>query len=77
MKKLLLTILLVPMIASASDFDRGYEVGWEQGWKQVQGRLSLAPLAPLAPLPPLGEDSFLGGYNEGFLAGIAAASRGY
>jgi hypothetical protein len=58
-------------VAHASeDFDRGYELGWKEGYKKGQGQFALPPLCPL---PPLGEDTFFGGYNEGFLAGMAEA----
>ena len=60
---------------SVSDFSEGWEDGYCEGWKDVKGQLALCPLAPLAPLPPLGKDSYKGGYNMGFKAGMKAARR--
>ena len=51
----------------------GWRLGWEAGWKYVKGQLSLAPLAPIPPLPRIGENTFQGGYNRGFVAGMAKA----
>ncbi len=58
-----------------SDFSEGWKAGWEAGWKHVKGQLSIAPIAPVAPLPPLGQNSYQGGYNNGFVAGMKAAQR--
>lgn len=77
MKKLLLSLLIsLPVFAWAGeDFDRGYELGFKEGYRKVQGQLSVAPVSPVAPVPPVDEDTFFGGYNEGFLAGMAEAGQ--
>ncbi|MGA2091777.1 MAG: hypothetical protein ABSH16_00010 [Sedimentisphaerales bacterium] len=56
----------------------GFCEGWENGWKAgycYGDTYCMAPLAPLCPLPRLGEDSYQGGYNRGFIAGINEAER--
>jgi hypothetical protein len=76
MKKLLLFLTLVPTLCFAGKgFDYGWDKGWDEGWKQVRGEFSISPIAPLAPLAPIGKDTFLGGYNLGFLAGMAEAAK--
>ena len=60
---------------SVSDFNEGWEDGYCEGWKDVKGQLALCPLAPLAPMAPLGKDSYKGGYNMGFKAGMKAARK--
>jgi hypothetical protein len=76
MKKLVLLLTLVPTLCFASqDFDKGWECGWNEGWKEIKGDYVLAPIAPFPPFPPFGKDSFKGGYNLGFLAGMEAAQR--
>ena len=57
--------------AYASDFCDGYKAGYQQGYC-YQEFACLKPLAPLCPLPGLGENDFQGGYNRGFLEGLAA-----
>ena len=83
MRKLLLVFALFCTTAFAGidlapgqGFDQGYEIGFEQGWKHVRGSYSVAPIAPIAPIPKIGFDDFFGGYDEGFLAGMARASAG-
>lgn len=58
---------------AASEFCEGWEDGYCEGWKDVKGQLALCPLTPLCPLPELGQDSYRGGYNRGFKAGMRAA----
>ncbi|SRX54315.1 hypothetical protein AEQU1_01324 [Aequorivita sp. CIP111184] len=60
---------------SVGDFCDGWEDGYCEGWKDVKGSLSLCPLTPLCPLPELGQDSYRGGYNRGFKAGMRAANN--
>ena len=62
-------------IIEGSDFDEGWEDGYCEGWKDVKGQLALCPLTPLPPLPPLGKDTYRGGYNMGFKAGMKAAKK--
>ena len=63
MKKTLLLLTLAP----ADLFCRPMK-----GWKQIKGDYFLPPLTPL---PPFGKDDFRGGYNLGFLAGMAEAAK--
>ena len=55
-----------------SSFSEGWQAGWEAGWKQVKGQLTIAPIAPI---PPIGQDTYQGGYNNGFVAGMKAAQN--
>ena len=72
MKKLLLIFALSANVAFAGqDFDKGYEKGFDNGWKHARGEFSVAPVAPVPPIPKIGCDSFFGGYDQGFLDGIA------
>ena len=56
-------------------FSEGWKAGYEAGWKQVKGQLTIAPIAPIAPIPPIGQDTYQGGYNNGFVAGMKAAQN--
>lgn len=73
MKTLLLTIasLLFATSLYASDFSEGFKVGYKKGYQYKHGQFDIAPIAPLPPLPEAGQHSFLDGYNEGFLQGLA------
>jgi hypothetical protein len=47
-----------------------------EGWKHVKGQSAFVPFIPFAPFPQFSEeDSFRGGYNVGFLAGIEKAEQ--
>jgi hypothetical protein len=77
MKKLFLALALALLSAhfalAGESFSRGFELGFDQGFKHVRGEFSLPPVSPLPPIPPIGQDTFFGGYNAGFLQGIARA----
>lgn len=64
--------LLISVSANAydDDFCEGFELGYKEGYCYGQGYGCLEPLTPLCPLPRLGEDSFKGGYQRGFLVGL-------
>ena len=62
-------------ITIVSDFDEGWEEGYCEGWKDVKGEFAICPIAPIAPIPPIGKDSYRGGYNMGFKAGMKAARK--
>ncbi|MBU1621739.1 MAG: hypothetical protein KJ604_19975 [Gammaproteobacteria bacterium] len=70
-KKMLLIIAFVAIATMASGFCDGWRAGYKAGYCYKK-YTCLAPLVPLCPLPGLGEDTWLGGYNRGFLAGLAA-----
>jgi hypothetical protein len=63
----------IQSITLGDSFNDGWKVGWKAGWKQVNGQYSYPPYAPFPPFPEFGQNDFQGGYNAGFLAGIAAA----
>jgi hypothetical protein len=77
MKRIKLTLLAITLslacsaMAHAGDFDRGYELGWKEGYRKAQGQFAFPPICPIPPIPEIGEDTFFGGYNEGFLAGMS------
>ncbi len=75
MKKLLLTVLLsLPVVGSAGeDFDRGYALGFKEGYLKVEGQMSIAPICPIPPIPGIGQDTFFGDYNQGFIDGMSEA----
>jgi hypothetical protein len=66
----LLAVLVFATVALCSDFSDGFCAGYKAGWC-YQKLACLSPLCPLAPLPPLGQDSYMGGYNIGFLRGLS------
>ena len=64
-------LLFVSSEALASAFCDGWEHGYVAGYCYKQFGC-LKPLVPLCPLPDLGENTYQGGYNRGFLAGLNA-----
>ena len=58
---------------AASDFCEGWEDGYCEGWKDVKGQYAICPITPICPIPEIGQDSYRGGYNRGFKAGMRAA----
>jgi hypothetical protein len=62
-------------VVVTSDFDAGWEDGYCEGWKDVKGSLAYCPYTPYPPYPPYGKDSYRGGYNMGFKAGMRAAYK--
>jgi hypothetical protein len=75
MKKLILIALFcLPILAIAGeDFDRGYALGYKEGYQKIEGKFSIAPISPIPPIPGIGQDTFFGGYNQGFIDGMAEA----
>ena len=41
--------------------------------KLAELALSICPIAPICPIPDIGKNSYKGGYNTGFRAGMRAA----
>lgn len=58
---------------AVTDFCEGWEDGYCEGWKDVKGQYAICPVAPICPIPDIGQDSYRGGYNRGFKAGMRAA----
>ena len=56
-----------------SAFCEGWDEGYCEGWKEIKGALSICPIAPICPIPDIGKNSYKGGYNTGFRAGMKAA----
>lgn len=73
MKKVLvlltLTILITFSVWAYSSFCAGYRDGYKAGY--CYGKWScLAPLTPMCPMAYIGENSYMDGYNRGFLVGL-------
>ena len=60
-------------ISSQSSFCEGWDEGYCEGWKEIKGALSICPITPICPIPDIGKNSYKGGYNTGFRAGMRAA----
>ena len=60
---------------SIDDFGEGWKDGYCEGWKDVKGQLVNCPNSPNPPNPPNGKNSYKGGYNMGFKAGMKAARK--
>lgn len=56
-------------------FCEGWEEGYCEGWKDVKGQFSICPIAPICPIPPVGKNTYKGGYNMGFKAGMKKAKN--
>ena len=87
MKKIYLTLLLFAIISLSfsvtndkglyfqTPFCNGWDEGYCEGWKEIKGALSICPIAPICPIPDIGKNSYKGGYNTGFRAGMRAAKE--
>ena len=64
----------IEKIKYQSEFCEGWEDGYCEGWKEIKGRLSVCPVTPVCPVPEIGRNSYKGGYNTGFIAGMEAAA---
>ena len=74
MKKFLIFVAVFVTFSFAG-YGGSFCSGWEDGYAAgycYQDYSCLAPLVPLCPLPRLGEDTYQGGYNRGFIAGMRA-----
>lgn len=50
-------------------FCAGFEAGYVAGYCYGKN-YCIEPLTPLCPLPRLGEETYMDGYNRGFLVGL-------
>jgi len=74
-KKMCLLVIVFVVLAIASDFTEGYKIGYCYGQQHCY-----PPYSPYPPYPKYGKNAFEGGYNRGFLDGLAAkrkATLGY
>lgn len=58
---------------TVSDFCQGWEDGYCEGWKDVKGQFAICPVTPVCPIAAVGQNTYKGGYNRGFKAGMRAA----
>ena len=71
MKTVIILISLTSVLfAFGSQFCNGFKAGYKEGYC-YQKYACMAPLTPLCPLPQLGRNNWKGGYNQGFLEGLA------
>lgn len=59
-----------PEQQKAPTYSQGWEQGYKEGWCYGKGYGCIDPIVPIPPIPRIGEDSFKGGYNRGFLQGL-------
>lgn len=68
------TVFVLLMLFSLNAFAYGeFCDGFEHGYKQgaCYGKsMCMAPMTPMCPMARMGEDSYQGGYNRGFLQGL-------
>ena len=79
-KKIRVTLAALLLVVGAGyGFGQsGFCEGWENGYKSgycYGETYCIPPIAPICPIPRIGEDSYQGGYNRGFVAGINEAGR--
>ena len=60
---------------SYTDYQEGWKDGYCEGYKYVKGQYVICPIAPIAPVARVGENTYKGGYNRGFVAGKKKASE--
>lgn len=60
---------------NTSDFCDGWEDGYCEGWKDVKGQLAICPITPICPMAPYDQNTYKGGYNMGFKAGMKKARK--
>lgn len=65
----MLTILITFSVLAYGSFCAGYKDGYKAGYCYGQYGC-LAPLTPMCPMARLGENTYMDGYNRGFLAGL-------
>lgn len=66
---------IITIEKSYSDYSDGWEDGYCEGYKYVKGQYTICPIAPIAPVARVGENTYKGGYNRGFVAGKNKASE--
>lgn len=83
MKKLFITLLIVPLLSlggtettSTSSYCEGWEDGHCEGWKYVKGQFAICPITPICPIPEIDCSSgYKCGYNRGFVRGMKDARK--
>ena len=73
--KTLLTSLTIFIFSTITFSQDSFCDGWDAGYAAgacYGNNFCVPPITPLCPLPRIGEDSFQGGYNRGFLAGLSS-----
>jgi hypothetical protein len=62
-------------IVYKTEFCQGFEDGYCEGYKDVKGPFVVCPVPPVCPVPGVGIDTYKGGYNTGFKAGMRKANE--
>ena len=68
--RIILAVLMLITLALATPFCDGFKAGYKDGYCYGKA-FCTQPLSPLCPLPRMGENSYMGGYNRGFLVGLS------
>ena len=70
MKKYIIIVILIISAYASSPFCEGFKAGYKAGY--CYGQYScMEPMTPMCPMPNMGEETWMDGYNRGFLLGIA------
>lgn len=68
---MIITALSGLLYAFGSSFCKGYKTGYKEGFC-YQKYSCIAPITPICPIPRIGENSWTGGRNRGFMDGLAS-----
>ena len=77
MKYFLLAIIITLFISAWTSegrydsFCEGWKDGYKEGWCYELPHNCITPIVPLCPLPELYRDTYIDGYNRGFLKGLS------
>ena len=72
MKKLIWILVFVVAAYAGQAFNQGYRDGWKAGNCYGRGYGCYPGYPPYPPYPDYGEDTYMAGYNRGFIDGINA-----
>ena len=70
MRAVILALFFAALAFAGEAFRDGYKAGYKAGYCYHKPGC-YAPYPPYPPYPDYGEDNWTGGYNRGFLAGLA------
>ena len=70
-----LMLVFTTSMINVDTYCDGWEDGYCEGWRDEKGQFALCPVTPVCPVPLVGTDTYKGGYNRGFKAGLKAAQN--